>query len=57
VIELIGEENFKMNPKHMEEVMDVLRKESILEESDDNKSAAISASNHITNTSEVKKNV
>ncbi|XP_055336847.1 mitochondrial proton/calcium exchanger protein-like [Paramacrobiotus metropolitanus] len=34
VIELIGEENFKISPKQMEEVMEVLRKEELLEDKD-----------------------
>lgn len=32
VIELIGEENTTITPKQLEEVMDVLRKEAILED-------------------------
>ena len=31
MIELIGEENTTISPKQLEEVMDVLRKEAILE--------------------------
>ena len=42
-MELIGEENFKMSPRQMEEVIDVLRKEDILEDANEKSSSSSSS--------------
>ncbi|OWA51707.1 LETM1 and EF-hand domain-containing protein 1, mitochondrial [Hypsibius exemplaris] len=57
VLELIGEENFKMTPKQLEDVMDVLRKEDLLEDVDEAQKASSSATSSVPNAAQAKKSI